>query len=112
MIAARYGHSAILLYLCTIVRSQHRVAGDKRYFCWKASAIKFVGYIILKIRNGRMFPDAPTFAFRVACMYGLSSSVMLIIAKISSGVSPLSLAGDCVTVCARSSFGYPCRRRD
>ena len=40
-----------------------------------------------------MFPDAPvsTFAFRVAGMCGLSSSVMLIIAKISSRVSPLSL---------------------
>ena len=28
-IAARYGHCATLLYLCTIVRSQPRDAGDK-----------------------------------------------------------------------------------
>ena len=74
-----------------------------------------------------MFPDAPvsTFAFRFAGMCGLSSSVMLIIAKISSRVSPLSLltlsidnasnvssrAGDFVTMWVRSSFGYPCRYR-
>ena len=40
-----------------------------------------------------MFPDAPvsTFAFMVAGMCGLSSSAMLIIAKISSRVSLRSL---------------------
>ena len=59
----------------------------------KPSAFSFVGYILLKMRSGRMFHDAPvsTFTFRVAGMCGLSSSVVLIIAKISSRVSPLSL---------------------
>lgn len=56
-------------------------------------ASNFVGYILLNMRSGIMFPCAPvsTFAFKVAGTCGLSSRVMSSIATISSRVTPPSL---------------------